>query len=73
MLAYITKASNWDYREFKEVNSVEDILKIYKSVVIEPNYFKGRPIEELDAFSIEDRKNLIKAEIQITIYDSYIE
>lgn len=35
MKALITKTSDWEYREVKEVNSIEDILKIHPKVVLE--------------------------------------
>ncbi len=35
MKALITKASEWDWFEVKEVNSIEDILKIHPRVVLE--------------------------------------
>ena len=64
MKALITKASDWDYEEVKEVNSIEDILKIHPKVVIKK--IDGTYInifgEKYDGFDIE-----------ITIYDEYIE
>ena len=73
MLAYITKASSGTYKEFKEINTIEDVLKIYKSVIITGNPYKGLPIKDWDGFSEDDKKNLSKAEIEITIYDSWVE
>ena len=35
MKALITKASDWEYEDTKEVNSIEDILKIHSRVVLE--------------------------------------
>lgn len=73
MLAYITKASNQSYKEFKEINTIEDVLKIYRSVIITRNPYKGLSISDWYGFSEDDKKNLSKAEIEITIYDGYVE
>ena len=73
MLAYITKANDWTYKEFKEINTIEDVLKIYRGVIVTRNPYKGRSIGEWDGFSEDDKKNLSKAEIEITIYDSWVE
>lgn len=73
MLAYITKASDWTYKEFKEINTIEDVLKIYESVIIAQNPYKGVSIGDWDGFSEDDKKNLSKAEIEITIYDDWVE
>lgn len=35
MKALITKTSDWEYREVKEINSIEDIFKIHPRVVLE--------------------------------------
>lgn len=35
MKALIKKSSDWEYEEVKEVNSIEDIFKIYSRVVLE--------------------------------------
>lgn len=73
MLAYITKASDWTYKEFKEINTIEDVLKIYTYVIIARNPYKGILVKDWDGFSEDDKKNLSKAEIEITIYDDWVE
>lgn len=55
MKAIIEKASDWEYEDTKEVNSIEDILKISPRVVLEKiddkyvalfgNKFKGYDIK----------------------------
>ncbi len=63
MKALITKASDWDWFEVKEVNSIEDVLEIAPSVIIEK-------IEDgLKQFDEQPDD----CEIEIKIYDYYIE
>lgn len=73
MLAIITKASSDYYYRFKNINSVEDILSIYPSVIIEKNTFTRDEAEFWEGFKPEDIPKLEKAEINIRIYDDYIE
>ncbi len=73
MLAIITKASSDYYYRFKNINSVEDILSIYPSVIIEKNTFTRDEVEYWDGFNPKDIPNLEKAKIHIRIYDDYIE
>lgn len=63
MKALITKASEWDWFEVKEVNSIEDILAIAPSVVI---YQIKEGWKEFDEQPDD-------CEIEIKIYDDYIE
>ena len=35
MKAVIKKASDWNYREVKEINTLEELLKIYHSLIID--------------------------------------
>lgn len=35
MKAVIKKVSDWDYREVKEINTLEELLKIYHSLIID--------------------------------------
>ena len=72
MLALVTKASDDSYYEFKEVNSVEDILKIDSCVVITPSYYIKNDAKYWDGFLKEDIDKLEKAKIEIEIYDDYI-
>lgn len=63
MKALITKASEWDWFEVKEVNSIKDILAIAPSVVIYRIEDGWREFDEQP----DD------CEIEIKIYDDYIE
>ncbi|MDY2804535.1 MAG: hypothetical protein SOT91_04140 [Bacilli bacterium] len=63
MKAVIKKASDWDYREVKEINTLEELLKIYHSLIIDTskniiNIYKERD-KEIDCV--------------VTIYDDYVE
>lgn len=73
MLAIITKASDDYYYRFKNINSLEDILSIHPRVVIERNLYTRDIAEFWEGFKPEDIPKLEKAEINITIYDDYIE
>ena len=73
MLAIITKASSDYFYKFKNVNTIEDILSIYPHVVIEKNPYTRDIVEFWEGFKSEDIPNLEKAEINIIIYDDYIE
>lgn len=35
MKVVISKASDWDYKEVKEINTLEELLKIYHSLIID--------------------------------------
>lgn len=73
MLALITKVSSDYYYKFKNINTVEDILSIYPRIIIEKNTYTRDIVEFWEGFKPEDIPNLEKAEINIIIYDDYIE
>lgn len=73
MLVLVTKASDDYWYQFKEVNTIEDILKIDKSVIIEPNYHSVDEVPYWDGFKKSDAPLLEKAKINIIIYDDYVE
>lgn len=63
MKVVIKKASDWNYREFKKINTLEELLKIYHSLIIDTskniiNIYKGK-----------DKK----IDCVVTIYDDYVE
>lgn len=63
MKAIIKKASDWDYREVKEINTLEELLKIYHSLIIET---------DKTIINIYKEKEK-KIDCVITIYDNYVE
>ncbi|MDD7753063.1 MAG: hypothetical protein PUJ51_00970 [Clostridiales bacterium] len=63
MKVIIIKASDWDYREVKEINTFEELLKIYHSLIID---------SDKNAIDIYKEKNE-KIDCIVTIYDDYVE
>lgn len=63
MKALITKASEWDWFDVKEVNSVEDVLKIAPRVIVETIEDGRKEFDEQP----DDCK------IEIKIYDDWVE
>lgn len=73
MLVLITKASDDYWYKFKEVNTIEDLLKINSRLIIKKNFYIKEDAEFWDGFAKEDIKNLEKAKIEVVIYDDYVE
>lgn len=63
MKAVITKASAWDYREVKEINTLEELLKIYHSLIIDTDKTTINLYKEKDE----------KIDCVVKIYDDYVE
>lgn len=63
MKAVIKKASDWNYREIKEINTLEELLKIYHSLIIETDKTTINLYKEKDE----------KIDCVVKIYDDYIE
>jgi hypothetical protein len=63
MKAVIEKASDWNYREVKEINTLEELLKIYHSLIIETDKTIINICKEKDK----------KIDCVVTIYDNYVE
>nr|UVX48940.1 MAG: hypothetical protein [Bacteriophage sp.] len=63
MKAVIKKASDWDYREVKEINTLEELLKIYHSLIIDTDKTTINLYKEKDE----------KIDCVVKIYDDYIE
>lgn len=80
MLVLITKASDDYWHEFRNVNTIEEIMSIAKRLVISKNhyYHRNTPKERLfwiwDAHITEEEIPLFnEAKYKIMIYDSWIE
>lgn len=73
MLAIITKANDDFWYEFKEVDTIEDLLRIYPTLIIEPNFYTKNIAEFWDGFLEEDIEKLERTKIHITIYNDYVE
>ena len=63
MKVVIKKASDWDYREVKEINTLEELLKIYNSLIIDTSK---------NIINIYKEKAK-KIDCVVTIYDNYVE
>lgn len=63
MKALITKASDWEWFEVKEVNSIEDVLKIAPKVIVSIIRDGWKEFDEQP----DD------CEIGIKIYDDFVE
>ena len=63
MKAVIIKASDWDYREVKEISTLEELLKIYHSLIIDTDKTTINIYKEKDE----------KIDCVVKIYDDYVE
>ena len=63
MKAVIKKASDWDYREVKEINTLEELLKIYHSLIIDTSK------NIINIYKEKDKK----IDCVVKIYDDYVE
>ena len=63
MKAVIKKASDWDYREVKEIKTLEELLKIYHSLIIDTSK------NIINIYKEKDKK----IDCVVTIYDNYVE
>lgn len=63
MKVVIEKASDWNYREVKEINTLEELLKIYNTLIIDTSKNIINIYKEKD-------KNI---DCVVTIYDDYVE
>ena len=63
MKVVIEKASDWNYSEVKEINTLEELLKIYPSLIIKTSK------NIINIYKKKD-KNI---DCVVTIYDDYVE
>lgn len=74
MITLITKASDSYWYDFKDINTIEDLMKIYPRVIVQENYFIKRDTELWGGwFKQADILKLEKAKYHVTIYDDYVE
>ena len=73
MLVLVTKASDDYWYDFKNVNTLEDVLKIAPRVVIGKNCHTENEVEFWENFKKEDIPKLKQAKIEIRIYNYWIE
>jgi hypothetical protein len=63
MKVVISKASDWDYKEVKEINTLEELLNIYHSLIIDTDKTIINLYKEKDE----------KIDCVVRIYDGYVE
>lgn len=63
MKVVITKASDGNYREVKEINTLKELLKIYHSLIIDTDKTTINLYKEKDE----------KIDCVVEIYDDYVE
>lgn len=73
MLVFVTKASDDDWYDFKEVNTLDDLMEIHNSVIVEKNILYPSYFDFWKGFKKEDIPKAISAKYHVIIYDSYVE
>lgn len=80
MLVAVTKVSNDDFLDFRNVNSIEDLIRLKKQfqypLIFRTNFSSYEEIKDLMKWrdlSEEKAKLLKECEYEIEIYDDYIE
>lgn len=77
MLAIITKADDDYWYEIKEINTIEDLFKIYHSTIVEENEFRNWTEKDFLNYRNDINKKDIpliqKAKCHVIIYNSYVE
>lgn len=63
MKVVIEKASDWNYSEVKEINTLEELLKIYHSLIIDTSK------NIINLYKEKDKK----IDCVVRIYDGYVE
>lgn len=73
MLVFVRKASDSYWYDFREVNTLDELMDIYPQVIVERyTYYEG-DFDFWDNFKEEDILKAEKAKIQVIIYDDYVE
>lgn len=67
MKVLIRKASDWNYHKVKEINTLEELLKIYPSLIVD----SGKEMLKIYKNSDDDYDKDFK--LIVTIYDYYVE
>lgn len=74
MLVFVTKASEDYWYNFKEINTLDELMKIHHAVIVEENDFTNPDyFKYWDGFKKEDIPKAISAKYHVTIYDSWVE
>lgn len=73
MLVFVTKASDDYWYDFKEVNTLDDLMEIHDYVIVEKNILYPDDFDFWEGFKKEDIPKAISAKYHVTIYDDYVE
>ena len=73
MITLITKANDDYWYRFKDINTFEDLMKIYPRVIVKKNYFTESEVEFWEGFRQEDIPKLKEAKYHVIIYNDYVE
>ena len=74
MVVLVKKASDVQWYDFREVNTIENVLEIAESVIVEPNDWDSIAAKAIYTdVREEDLSKFDEAKIKITIYDDYLE
>lgn len=74
MLVFVTKASDDYWYDFREVNTLDDLMEIHDYVIVEKNNnLYPRAFDFWEGFKEEDIPKAISAKYHVTIYDDYVE
>lgn len=82
MLVFVTKASDDYWHDFKEVNTLDDLMEIHDRIIIEKNDFYNNLINERlekfftnfwKDFKKEDIPKVVSAKYEVIIYDDWVE
>lgn len=73
MLTLITKASSDYWYTFKDINTLDDLIRLYPRVVVSENYHDSEIFYNWKGFKKEDISKALSAKYRVMIYDDYIE
>ena len=75
MLALVTKANSDYWYEFRNVETLDDLMRIYPVVIVQKNEYKNDKeiFDFWDGFKQEDKKLMKEANYHVIIYNGYIE
>ena len=73
MLVFVTKASDDYWYDFREVNTLDDLMEIHDYVIVEKNIHYPGDFDFWEGFKKEDIPKAISAKYHVTIYDDYVE
>ena len=74
MKVLVTKASEDYWYQVREVNTFDDLMRIYPQVIVERNhYIIDEDFDFWDGMVAEDIPKIKSCEFHVIIYDDYVE